>query len=387
MANAVSQWEFTDVQNLVRHRKSGRFYGRFRVAGKRKFIALQTDKKTIAKIRLLQKSQDIEQQRHARLATGSEVKMSDLLTTYRERFNADSNLSEGTKKAKEDHVSRIEKTWPQLLELAPESVSAQAIVDWANRLHSTERYRIPGTKKDRSYSAESVNKSVDALRSIFKIAVEKGALMVSPFNQDPELGRKTKKKGKPRRLDLPSRADMDRVIDAIRNPTFSATTPKGIAERLRLDAQDVCDLVEGLCYSGMRLREAGRSLCKDFGEKTFFVRGTKSDSSLRTVPIFPKLRTLVEAIRARRKLKPNDPLFAVKEAEKTLRRVCAEVGVSRLRHHDLRHYFATVCVESGVDFKTLSEWLGHKDGGALAMRTYSHLRNDHSLKMAQQVTF
>jgi hypothetical protein len=29
--------------------------------------------------------------------------------------------------------------------------------------------------------------------------------------------------------------------------------------------------------------------------------------------------------------------------------------------------FATRCIESGVDIPTVSRWLGHKDGGALAM--------------------
>jgi len=32
-------------------------------------------------------------------------------------------------------------------------------------------------------------------------------------------------------------------------------------------------------------------------------------------------------------------------------------------------------------------WLGHKDGGALAMRVYGHLRDQHSAAMAQRVTF
>jgi hypothetical protein len=35
----------------------------------------------------------------------------------------------------------------------------------------------------------------------------------------------------------------------------------------------------------------------------------------------------------------------------------------------------------------VSRWLGHRDGGALAMRTYGHLRDQHSTAMAQQVSF
>ena len=54
---------------------------------------------------------------------------------------------------------------------------------------------------------------------------------------------------------------------------------------------------------------------------------------------------------------------------------------------DLRHLFATRCIESRVDIPTVSRWLGHSDGGALAMRVYGHLRNSHSIEMAQQVSF
>jgi hypothetical protein len=40
-----------------------------------------------------------------------------------------------------------------------------------------------------------------------------------------------------------------------------------------------------------------------------------------------------------------------------------------------------------VDIPTVSRWLGHKDGGALAMKVYGHLRDQHSSAMAQKVSF
>jgi hypothetical protein len=42
---------------------------------------------------------------------------------------------------------------------------------------------------------------------------------------------------------------------------------------------------------------------------------------------------------------------------------------------------------SGVDIPTIVPWLGHKDGGALAMKTYGHLRREHSQAQALKVTF
>jgi hypothetical protein len=59
----------------------------------------------------------------------------------------------------------------------------------------------------------------------------------------------------------------------------------------------------------------------------------------------------------------------------------------KFTHHDFRHFFATTCIESGVDIPTVSRWLGHKDGGALAMKRYGHLRQEHSLAMIKKVSF
>jgi len=65
----------------------------------------------------------------------------------------------------------------------------------------------------------------------------------------------------------------------------------------------------------------------------------------------------------------------------------AENYIQRITHHDLRHLFATRCIESGVDTPTVSRWLGHSDSGALAMKTYDHLCCEHSAAMARRVTF
>jgi hypothetical protein len=40
-----------------------------------------------------------------------------------------------------------------------------------------------------------------------------------------------------------------------------------------------------------------------------------------------------------------------------------------------------------VDFKTISAWVGHKDGGVLVAKTYGHLSDVHSAEMARKMTF
>jgi integrase len=115
--------------------------------------------------------------------------------------------------------------------------------------------------------------------------------------------------------------------------------------------------------------------------------GTKN-WELRRVPLIPDARTLFERMRSERADEPLDAnVFRVGECQKALDRACKRVGAERVTHHDLRHLFATRCIESGVDIPTVSRWLGHKDGGALAMKTYGHLRREHSIAQAQRVTF
>ena len=42
-------------------------------------------------------------------------------------------------------------------------------------------------------------------------------------------------------------------------------------------------------------------------------------------------------------------VFRVGECQKALDRACKKVDVDRITRHDLRHLFATRCIESGVD--------------------------------------
>ena len=74
------------------------------------------------------------------------------------------------------------------------------------------------------------------------------------------------------------------------------------------------------------------------------------------------------------------------ECKRSLQQACKAAELPRLSHHDFRHLFATRCIQSGVDIPTVARWLGHSDGGALLQRTYFHLVDEHSRKMAERVT-
>ena len=108
----------------------------------------------------------------------------------------------------------------------------------------------------------------------------------------------------------------------------------------------------------------------------------------RRVPIIPPLKELIERIKKQRGAGiPDDRFMIVATAKDAMDSAAERIGMERLTHHDLRHLFATTCIESGVDIPTVSRWLGHKDGGVLAIKVYGHLRNQHSLEAAKNVSF
>jgi integrase len=160
------------------------------------------------------------------------------------------------------------------------------------------------------------------------------------------------------------------------------------------DSQNCADLAEGLAFTGCRIGESAQIEWRDlhFEAGEILVKGDPEEGTkngeIRRVPMIPRARDLFTRMREARAAEPAAAkVFLVHECQKAMDRAAKKVGMTRITHHDLRHFFATVSIESGVDIPTVSRWLGHKDGGALAMRTYGHLRREHSVAQAQKVSF
>jgi integrase len=104
--------------------------------------------------------------------------------------------------------------------------------------------------------------------------------------------------------------------------------------------------------------------------------------------MIPELEQMLTELRsARADESTTATVMRVFECQNSMTNAATKIGMKRITHHDLRHLFATICIESGVDIPTVSRWLGHKDGGALCMKTYGHLRQDHSFSQARRVSF
>jgi integrase len=351
------------VQNLVRYRPAGTYFARFKIGGKLFWKSLETTVFSVAKQRL----PDMIRNHRAKLESVAAVAIgkmtvADATHVYLEKVRANVSLKPRSKDYREELIDFINRSWPTLFGTDVRKVSEHDCQEWLLRFQKL-------------YAPSVVNNAIGTLRSVFNEAVDSGARFGNPAENLSRMRIRAK------RLELPSREDFLRFVHEIR--TAGARQSK-----------DCANLVRFLAYSGLRIGEAKFVTWSDanFDRHQLHVRGdpetATKNGETRFVPMIPELeQMLVELRKERSNESSSATVMRVFECQNSMTHAAAKIGIKRITHHDLRHLFATICIESGVDIPTVSRWLGHKDGGALCMKTYGHLRQDHSLAQAQRVSF
>lgn len=227
-------------------------------------------------------------------------------------------------------------------------------------------------------SANAANVAMGAVREILAEQRARGLR-----RDNPAADLKKMRVGRPD-LRLPSPEEFRSVVADIRR------------QRQR-HSEETARFVEFFAWSGLRLSEAQRIRWEDVvpagdGE-ALVVESAKARGGakvFRRVPVTAALGGLLAMMRAEwaaKKLEPAGKMWQIQNPKKALGAACARLKLPHMSPHDLRHFYATTCIESGVDIPTVSRWLGHSDGGALAMRVYGHLRDGHSQAAAKRVVF
>lgn len=234
------------------------------------------------------------------------------------------------------------------------------------------------TKRGQKISAQSFSHELGVMKRVFDYAVERGLILGNPASHI------RRRKIPQAEIAVPTREQFQELIAAIRASDGRASSQKKAAPG--------ANLIELLAYSGMRLGEATSLLWRDVDFKggTITVTGGEAGTKnreRRVVPMTAALRGLLLRMQKDAGSSLDDRVSAIDNAKTTLRKKCKDLEFPQFSHHDFRHFFATTCIESGVDIPTISRWLGHKDGGALAMRVYGHLRPQHSFSQIKRVNF
>jgi integrase len=71
------------------------------------------------------------------------------------------------------------------------------------------------------------------------------------------------------------------------------------------------------------------------------------------------LQAVLDDIRAIYGLHKDKPVLPCKDVRKQLAAACKKIGIPPLNHHDLRAWFITWGITSGIDISTLADWVGN----------------------------
>jgi len=303
-----------------------------------------------------------------------------------------SGQNPATKKNYAQQIEVLKKNWPEadFETTLPSSIEYDILLALRNRL-KTARWK--GHQKRRSgkgYSNAYINQVLARLNNILALARANHLCSGDPFQQRIGLQGDLLLPLNSKAPRLPSTAEMDRIFLEMVNVKQGPNEEPAFFSWRKERAIEASEHVRFLAYSGCRLAEANACKFEDDKGKTFHIRGTKSRPADREIPCVPAFRALLDEIKSRRignGITPNDRILVPFTSRDALKKACERLGFKKIGHHHLRHYFATVCIESGVDIPTVSRWLGHSDGGALAMRVYGHLRQEHSQAQPQKVNF
>ncbi len=117
----------------------------------------------------------------------------------------------------------------------------------------------------------------------------------------------------------------------------------------------------------------------------------KTKNSYRTVTISPQAVEVLKQQRAKTKDEfvfpsPNGGPISPDSVNNMLKRVLERAGIPKVRFHDLRHTFATVALQNGVDIKTVSGMLGHFSAG-FTLDTYAHVTTAAQKEAAQAIAY
>ena len=274
-----------------------------------------------------------------------------------------------------------------------------------------EQYTIP-----RIGSIKLTKLTSHDLQKLYKELKENGRIDRKSGHGNPGLSSTTVRSLHPMLHNALNRAVKERLI--LRNPTEDCIAPKVQKferqilqpEHIKtyLDAADkrgllpmfYLKLVSGLrkgeitalLWSDLDIQNKTISVSKQYvknpnGELT--LSRPKTETSVRKVSI---PQEAVDLLVAEHKKHPDNPymfpspvtgeMYYPDSIVNQHKKILKDAGLPHIRFHDLRHTFATLALQNGVDVKTVSSMLGHYDAG-FTLRIYTHATRQKQDEAAQ----
>lgn len=221
-------------------------------------------------------------------------------------------------------------------------------------------------KLDTGLSEKTIRDIIIVLKMILKFGIKNGYLEYVQI--DAKFPSKQEKKD----LDVLSKADQKKVMEHLRNNfTFKnlgificLSTGMRIGEICGLRWCDV-DTVEGV----IKVRHTLQRIYIIEGETRhteLLLDTPKTANSVRDIPMSSELLKMLKSLNKvvnenyyviSNDIKPIEP----RTYRNYYKKLCKQLDIPELKFHGLRHSFATRCIESKADYKTVSVLLGHSN--------------------------
>lgn len=245
-------------------------------------------------------------------------------------------------------------------------------------------------------STRTVNDTVSLIKGVLQCAVDADRIIT----WNPAAGIK-----RIRRTEPAARDTYHRALTIEETKAFF----KAAKERESWYYNLYCFLID----TGCRCGEAGAIQNSDISGKVIHVSKTvtrtaegtyrigdeaKTKAGTRDIPIRPLARQAIDSQREINRLLNNgitginDTLFKSPRGyllsdtvvNQDIARICKAAGIEKFTAHAFRDTFATRCVESGMQPKTLQEIMGHTDI-AMTMNLYAHVMEETKVSQMQAV--
>jgi integrase len=251
-------------------------------------------------------------------------------------------------------IDRVKQTWVAARTQPMRELKPSDVERWLN-------------KEFGEWSAAYYNSALSVIRDSLEKAKNDQVIVSNPAD-----GVKWLKRNQPMRL-TPTFDQFQQLVADIRSQVFNA------------DARDSGDFIEAMGLLGLGQAELASMKQEhvDLESGRIMVYRSKTRTPFH-IPIFPQARALTE--RLCKGKKSGQLLFPIEQSRKALANACDRLGFPNFTQRSLRRMFVTRCIELGVDVKVIAQWQGHKDQGVLILRTYSHVRPEHSNRMAALLT-
>ena len=240
-------------------------------------------------------------------------------------------------------------------------------------------------KTGESLSANSVNAIIVIFQSSLKLAHMLGIAKHYEMNKikRPKVVEKKVESFSMIEQKTIEQAVMNDKRDKMKGIIICLYTGLRIGELLALEWNDI-DFANGeininkSCYDG-KMKDGS------FGRIT---DTPKTENSIRVIPLPKKLVPIIRAM----KKNSNSPyvisgknnVIYVRSYQRSFEILLKKLNIKHRGFHALRHTFATRAIECGMDVKTLSEILGHKNP-TVTLNRYAHSLMDHKKDMMNRL--